>query len=703
MAMQMGSGLALPRKGLVVVLACFGMLFFAGRSFGSGVEIAEPSQAVSAEEIPLLVRDLSLPPGLKHLTGISGSRLDRSIVVEVLRFGQPAPGETVSFRVLLEPSGAKGTELSATEVLTDEEGKAAVEFVVGSKTGDYVVGAYHDGKLDVEPARIPVKAKAQSWVFFLLVGLLGGLGIFLLGMEMAGDGLKNVAGDKMRGILSALTSNRFFGLLVGALVTGILQSSSVTTVMLVGFVSATMMTLVQAIGVMMGAKIGTTITAQIVAFNVSEYALLFVALGVGLKMAGWNRKVKQIGDVVLGFGLLFFGLGVMSSAMKPLRSVPAFTELLLSLASQPLLAVLISVAFTAIVQSSSATIGLVIALCAGGLLSLEAGLPLAWGAHIGTCATALLSSLGTGREGKQVAVSHLLYSVLTVIVAFPFLPYLVDGARELTAWMGSDAVARQVANGHTLFTVATGLLFLAVVPQLAWLTKKIVPDTVGEPPFGPQFLSDQAMAVPVLALEQAQLETLRMAGIARSMFEQSMDSLESPSEEATEFLKREDDKLDILERAIRPFLADVARAGLPPDMIAHEHAFIYIVQDLESVGDVLSKEIAGVVFKLADRKQAFSPEGLAELRHYHEKLVEKFGRVEGCIKTLDRGVAEQVVQLGFKEKVFERGLREAHLERLHSNREQTVATSALHLSVLGNFRAIGDRLEAIAQTIMTEL
>jgi phosphate:Na+ symporter len=491
--------------------------------------------------------------------------------------------------------------------------------------------------------------------------------------------------------------------LVGALVTGILQSSSVTTVMLVGFVSATMMTLVQAIGVMMGAKIGTTITAQIVAFNVSEYALLFVALGVGLKMAGWNRKVKQIGDVVLGFGLLFFGLGVMSSAMKPLRSVPAFTELLLSLASQPLLAVLISVAFTAIVQSSSATIGLVIALCAGGLLSLEAGLPLAWGAHIGTCATALLSSLGTGREGKQVAVSHLLYSVLTVIVAFPFLPYLVDGARELTAWMGSDAVARQVANGHTLFTVATGLLFLAVVPQLAWLTKKIVPDTVGEPPFGPQFLSDQAMAVPVLALEQAQLETLRMAGIARSMFEQSMDSLESPSEEATEFLKREDDKLDILERAIRPFLADVARAGLPPDMIAHEHAFIYIVQDLESVGDVLSKEIAGVVFKLADRKQAFSPEGLAELRHYHEKLVEKFGRVEGCIKTLDRGVAEQVVQLGFKEKVFERGLREAHLERLHSNREQTVATSALHLSVLGNFRAIGDRLEAIAQTIMTEL
>jgi len=178
-----------------------------------------------------------------------------------------------------------------------------------------------------------------------------------------------------------------------------------------------MMNLAQAIGVMMGAKIGTTVTAQIVAFNVSEYALAFVALGFGLKIAGWNRKVKQIGDVVLGFGFLFFGLGVMSTAMKPLRAVPAFTELLLALADQPILAILLSVAFTAVVQSSSATIGLIIALSAGGLLTLEAGLPLAWGAHIGTCATALLSSLSTGREGKQVAISHLVYSVVTVVVA----------------------------------------------------------------------------------------------------------------------------------------------------------------------------------------------------------------------------------------------------------------------------------------------
>lgn len=693
----------LTRRPLIIAFAMLGLLFMSTQSLGGGVDLDTGGEEEAVEALPLALVDQSLPPGLKTLTGIAGQALDREIVVQVLRFGAPAPGEPVSFRVLMAPGGAKGQEVSETEVLTDDEGMARTSLTLGSKKGDYVVSAFHDGGLEVPPVRTPVKAKGQGWVMFLLFGLLGGLGIFLIGMEGAGDGLKAVAGDRMRGILSTLTSNRFFGLIVGAVVTGVLQSSSVTTVLLVGFVSATMMNLVQAIGVMMGAKIGTTVTAQIVAFNVSEYALAFVALGFGLKMVGWNRKVKQIGDVVLGFGFLFFGLGVMSTAMKPLRAVPAFTELLLALADQPILAILLSVAFTGIVQSSSATIGLVIALCAGGLLTLEAGLPLAWGAHIGTCATALLSSLGAGREGKQVAISHLVYSVVTVVLAFPFLPYFVDAARWATEAMGSDSVAREVANGHTVFTVITGLLFLPFVKQIAWVTRKLVPDTVGEPPFGPRFINDNALAVPVLALEQAQREVLHMAGLARELVAESSVFLESPTEEAAARLRAQDDKLDILEKSIRPFLARVAQEELSPDLSATEHAFIYIVQDLEGIGDLVSKEIAGAVAKLADREQAFSTDGLAELKSYHAKLMAKFDMVIEAVETVDRGVAERVIQLGFKERLFERKLREAHLVRLHAGREETVATSSLHLSVLSNLRAISDRLEAIARTVMMEL
>ncbi len=690
-------------RPVVTMLAVAGLLFMSTRSLGSGVDLDAGAGEEAVEDAPLALVDHSLPPGLKTLTGIAGQDLDREIAVQVLRFGAPAPGEPVSFRVMVAPGGAKGHALTQTEVQTDDEGMARTRLTLGSKKGDYVVAAFHDGGVAVAPVRTPVKAKGQAWVLFLVFGLLGGLGIFLIGMEEAGDGLKAVAGDRMRGILSALTSNRFFGLLVGAVVTGVLQSSSVTTVMLVGFVSATMMNLVQAIGVMMGAKIGTTVTAQIVAFDVSEYALAFVALGFGLKMAGWNRKVKQIGDVVLGFGFLFFGLGVMSTAMRPLRAVPAFTELLLTLADQPILAVLLAVGFTAIVQSSSATIGLVIALCAGGLLTLEAGLPLAWGAHIGTCATALLSSLGAGREGKQVAVSHLVYSVVTVVIAFPFLPYLVDAARWATEAMGSDSVARQVANGHTVFTVVTGFLFLPFVKQIAWVTRRIIPDTVGEPPFGPRFINQNALAVPVLALEQAHREVLHMAGLARDLVAEAAGFLEAPTEAAAARLRAQDDKLDILEKSIRPFLARVGQEELSPDLSATEHAFIYIVQDLEGIGDLVSKEIASAVEKLAGREQAFSADGLAELRSYHEKLRAKFEMVMTAIEGVDRRVAEQIIQLGFKERLFERKLREAHLGRLHAGREETVATSSLHLSVLGNLRAISDRLEAIARTVMMEL
>ncbi len=691
------------RYGLTA-LALFGLLFMSTQSMGGGgtdLDAVEAEEAV--EDIPLLLVDHSLPPGLKTLTGIAGEELDRQVEVQVLRHGAPAADEFVSFRVLVAPRGAKGQTLSNAEALTDEDGVARTSLTLGSKKGDYVVAAFHEGTVDVPPVRTPIKAKGTTWMMFLLFGLLGGLGIFLIGMEGAGDGLKAVAGDRMRGILSTLTSNRFFGLLVGAVVTGVLQSSSVTTVLLVGFVSATMMNLAQAVGVMMGAKIGTTVTAQIVAFNVSEYALAFVALGFGLKILGWNRKVKQLGDVVLGFGFIFFGLGVMSTAMKPLRAVPAFTELLLALADQPILAILLSIAFTAVVQSSSATIGLVIALCAGGLLTLDAGLPLAWGAHIGTCATALLSSLGASREGKQVAVSHLVYSVVTVVLAFPFLHLFVDAALWATEAMGSDSVARQVANGHTVFTVTTGLLFLPFVKQIAWLTRKLVPDTVGEPPFGPRYINDNALSVPVLALEQAQREVLHMAGLARDLVAESAVFLESPTEEAAARLRAQDDKLDILEKSIRPFLARVAQEDLSPDLSATEHAFIYIVQDLEGIGDLVSKEIAGAVAKLADREQAFSPDGLTELKSYHGKLMAKFDMVVEAVEGVDRGIAERVIQLGFKERLFERKLREAHLVRLHAGREETVATSSLHLSVLSNLRAISDRLEAIARTVMMEL
>jgi len=691
------------RRVAALAFIAAGGLFLGGRAMGDTSATGVDAREAPAAGEGVVLENLSLPPGVSALSGITDQALDRSLELRVLVDGEPAAGRAVSFMIITAPDKAEGQSLSAAGAITDAEGRASVELTLGSKEGRYVVAAFLDHSLETAPLSFCAEAKGGTWIMFLVFGLLGGLGLFLMGMELSGEGLKSAAGDRMRGVLSALTSRRVLGLVIGVVATAVLQSSSATTVMLVGFVSATMMNLTQAIGVILGAKIGTTVTTQLIAFNLAEYSLLLVAFGVLLRIAGKRKGVKQAGEIILGFGLIFFGLGVMSSAMKPLRGVPEFSELLVGMGENPLLGILVAVAFTAIVQSSAATIGLAIALCAGGLLSLEAALPLAWGAHIGTCATALLSSLGTGREGKQVAVAHLILSILGVAVAYPFLGYLIDASRWLTAAMGSAAVARELANGHMLFTIVTGILLLLFVRPVRWLTLKTVPPLKTEPPFGPRYLSEAGLDIPVLALEQAHREIMRLTGIVRGMLVTSMAILKAPDGETVAAISREDDKVDILEKAIRPFLARVAQRGLEPRLSAREHAYIYIVQDLEGIGDIITKEIAPVGVKLTERKASFSPEGLAELEDYHGKLLAKLDRLIKAVETADRTLAEETLQLGFKERMLERRLRQAHLERLHCDRKDSVETSSWHLSVLNNLRAIGEKLDDIARTILEEL
>ena len=251
--------------------------------------------------------------------------------------------------------------------------------------------------------------------------LLGGLAVFLFGMEQMADALKKVAGDSMKQILARLTNSRIMGLITGAFVTAIIQSSSVTTVMLVGFVTAGLMSLSQAIGVILGADIGTTITAQIVAFKVTKYALLLVALGFGLIFMGKNDYIKQYGYLIMGLGLIFFGMGIMSEGMHPLRSYEPFIELMQNV-SNPVIGILVATLFTALVQSSSATMGVVIAMALQGLITLEAGIALALGANIGTCATAGLAAIGKPREAVRVAVAHVTFKIVGVILIFPLIP-----------------------------------------------------------------------------------------------------------------------------------------------------------------------------------------------------------------------------------------------------------------------------------------
>ncbi|MBT3387122.1 MAG: Na/Pi cotransporter family protein, partial [Desulfobacula sp.] len=308
----------------------------------------------------------------------------------------------------------------------------------------------------------------------IFIGIAGGLAFFLYGMDKMSTGMKNTAGNKMRSILASLTKNRVIALIVGAFVTTIIQSSSATTVMLVSFVQAGLLTFAQSLGVILGADIGTTITAQMIAFKLTDYALLMVAIGFLLRMFGKTEKAKAIGDIILGFGILFFGMKLMSDVMKPLRTYPAFIDLMKDL-ENPLMGIFIGAAFTAIVQSSSATTGVLIVLAQQGLITLEAGIPVILGANIGTCVTAALAGIGTSREAKRVAIAHVMFKVVGVCLFIFWIPQFADIIRSLAGKFGSGT-ARQLANAHTIFNVSLGLFFLPFINIFSKIIYTVYPD-----------------------------------------------------------------------------------------------------------------------------------------------------------------------------------------------------------------------------------
>jgi len=440
------------------------------------------------------------------------------------------------------------------------------------------------------------ESKEIGW-FFLVVGLLGGLSLFLYGMERMSDALKNVAGEKMKDILGILSNNRIMGLITGAIVTAVIQSSSVTTVMLVGFVSAGLMSLSQTVGVILGADIGTTITAQIVAFKVTKYALLLLAIGFGMLFISKREKIQQYGYMVMGLGMLFFGMGVMKDAMEPLRTYQPFIDLMANM-SNPILGILVAAVFTALVQSSSASMGVVIVLAMQGLITLEAGISLALGANIGTCVTAGLASLGKPREAVRVAVCHVLFKIIGVLIMLPligpFAKFVVfispSPAEGLTGMQAAASVLpRQVANAHTLFNIGIGVLFLPLVTYFARFVFWLVPDKPLPEVYEiqPKYLSEMLLHTPSLALDAARHEIKRMGKRVDLMNTAMMPAVLTGNKEALQAVREMDDEVDVLYKHLVNYLAEVSKLQLNEYQTQKMMKLMAAVNDLEQIGDVI--------------------------------------------------------------------------------------------------------------------
>jgi phosphate:Na+ symporter len=567
-----------------------------------------------------------------------------------------------------------------------------------------------------------------SWGF-LIIGLLGGLAFFLYGIEKMSDGLKKAAGNKMRSIIAALTRNRIIALLVGAFVTMVMQSSSATTVMLVSFVQAGLMSFAQTLGVILGADIGTTITAQLIAFKLTDYALLMIAVGFGFKIFAKTENTRNIGEAILGFGILFYGMKLMSDVMKPLRTYPGFLDVMQEL-ENPFLGLLAGTLFTSLIQSSAASIGVVIVLAQQGLITLEAGIPIIFGANIGTCITAGLASIGTSREAKRVALAHVLFKVAGVMIFIFWIPGFAALIRTLAGKFGSD-IARQIANAHTIFNVSLGIIFIPFTNLFAGLIQRLLPDREEEAGIKLEtwHLDENTISSPALAIDLARAEISLMARalgrmlravIIPFMSDEKFIRKEGLTREEIELLIKEipiqdeffpqltllegidlrEEKIDFLDEKVGEYLIKIVRQGVSVDQADEVYGMISIANDIESIGDLIHRNMVPLIAKKKDLDIDFSDEGKEELMIYHQKVCRQIDLLKEAFAEIDLEKARNIMAKERKYLDLEAQYRVKHLERIRHDRKESVQTHEVHMELMDLMKQIIVYSSNIAKTFL---
>jgi phosphate:Na+ symporter len=527
----------------------------------------------------------------------------------------------------------------------------------------------------------------------VLFSILGGTALLLYGVRLVGEGLQRAAGTRLRHVLSTLTGNRFKALLVGAGVTAVLQSSSATTVMLVGFASAGLLSLRQTIGVILGADVGTTVTVQLLAFDLLSLSPLVVFIG-WLLWATTKGTPKYVGQAILGFGFLFLGMKLVADGTAPLEQSVLFRDLLTALTNQPLILLVIAAAFCGLVRSSAATIGLALSLGATGILPLAGAIPIIFGANIGTAVTALIAAIGQNAEARRVATAHAVFKVVGVALFYPFMAPFAD----LVSHTAPD-VQRQIANAHTIFNVIVAALFLPTSAFAAEFFTRLIPERDGSPT-GAMYLNPQTLDTPAVALGQALRETLRMGDVVIGSLRDAIVVLERNDENLLRAVIARDDLIDRLEEDIKSFLIGLSAQSLTEEQAERETALIFVIADLEEIGDVIEKNLLELAQKKIDGGHVFSAQGWAEIQDVHTKVVENLELAMGALAAQDPLIAEKVIRHKTRINEMEREYRQTHIDRLHSGLRESIDTSSIHLDLLANLKRANSLAAGIAYAVL---
>jgi len=556
----------------------------------------------------------------------------------------------------------------------------------------------------------PDQAGSPDWLQ-LTLGMAGGLALFLGGLQLLSEGMKKAAGSTLKTVLANLTTNRFSGALTGAFVTGILNSSTVTTLLVVGFISGGLMTLSQSVGVIIGANIGSTVTAQLLAFNLAEYSLGPVAIGFFMMFTAKREKVKYYGMMIMGLGLVFYGMGLMSSAMTPLRTYEPFVAILRTL-ENPGAGILAGAIFTAIVQSSAATVGIAIAMASEGLLALPAGIALALGANIGSAVTtALLGILSSkSTDAVRASVVHVTFNVLGVLIWLPLLSVLVDiavwaspASPELEGSARAAAeVPRQIANANTIFNILNAIIFIGFTGWLARFAERVVPER--KTPEGviiePEFLDEAALAAPPIALQQARLELGRVGEITLSMLQDVGPAMRDRDMERLEEIAKRDDQIDILEAEILKYLGRIRQGMLSEEESQEVERLMIAADNLENLADVIETDMVALMRQAEGLPRTREGETRDLLTGLYTTVIEATELTVRAIRDNDQRAAGAVLQL--KEEIRENAERllSRKAERLSADDDEYLQIARLQMAFVDQMRRIYTLTKRISKVFL---
>ena len=528
----------------------------------------------------------------------------------------------------------------------------------------------------------------------MAMNLVIGLSFFLYGMKLLGDGLQKAAGDSLRRILQALTNKPINGVLVGLVVTSIIQSSSATTVMIVGFANAGLMTLAQAMGVIFGANIGTTITAQIIVFKLDKIVWLCLFIGILMQFFVKRRTTKAVGEAILGFGILFFGLYFMSDALGPLKTNTAFIDFLVRFGKVSALGILAGAVFTGIIQSSSVTTSLVVALSLQGMITLPSAIALVLGANIGTTVTAAIAAIGTNITSRRAALTHFLFNFLGVLIIFPFL-----GIFTRLVSMTSTYLPRQVANAHTMFNVTMTIIAVLSIKPFEKLVRWLLPSHGKEEETrSVHFIDDRVLPTPSVALLQATQELYRMGGVAKEMVQDCRTALFSNKMSLLEGVMQNEDLVNTLQREITSYLTKITEHELSEEQGSRVMALMHSVNDIERVGDHATNLVELISIK-DDKRLTFSEDAMDDVRKEFDHVIATYEGALIALRDYDTEAARNVKTMEKQSDRLTREFMSKNIARLN-NHEMAAQSGVIVVDLLTNLERISDHSENIAEVVL---